>query len=283
MGLAFSFPMFSSIKRTGGQRLEIQNLLPAYDFTAHQDFMNEFGDILKPAMSQIKWLLILYLLLNIFFTGGILQMCKSDSPNSKGLQNFFLGGQQHFGKIALTLLLFFLIQLGVALIVWIPTMASLSGGLEELSSEIVYVQRVLFAVITNVILFTFVSMLSDYVKVGIVRSSDSGYFKIFGRQLGIALKNIGNTYVLYLFQMILFIILFSVYFILDGWIENSSPLGIFLLFIVQQVIIIKRISIRVWGLSATWHMNQLISSNPEQKESDKDSLPIIGTSEMLLN
>ncbi|MFC2125693.1 hypothetical protein ACFLU5_12865 [Bacteroidota bacterium] len=279
LGIAFSLPIFSSVKNTAGNRLEIQNLLTSFDYTAYQDFMIEFGHIFKPVRSQVKWMVLVFLLLNIFFTGGILQLCQSNWPATSTFGKFMTGGQRHFGKIALTVFLFFLIQGIVALIIWVPAIISLSGGLESKSSEIPYVNTIIFAAILHIILFSFVSMISDYVKVGIVREENSRYFKVFGQQFVAAIKNIGNTYGLFMIHVLLLVILFTFYFILEDLINNDTAASIFLLFIIQQIVIIKRIGLRIFGLSSAWNMNQQIL--PVKIDSKRDTTSIMSASGMI--
>jgi len=279
LGLVFSLPLRSSLVSTAGHRLEIQQLLTSFDYTAYTDYINEFGDIFKPLVSQVKWLVIAYLLLHIFFTGGIFHMCNSRFTDSSTVKDFFTGGQKFFGRIALNQLIFLLIQIGIMLVVWVPTVIMLSGGLEKASSEKPYVNTIIVAVIITILLTAVGSMISDYVKAGLIRDENSKYFKVFAKQFSIAVKNFGNTFGLYLVQVALFVLLFWIYFIIEKSIGNNSGWSILLLFVIQQIVIFKRISLRVFGLSSAWYMNEQLS--PHKKETGNDSMSILGLTEMI--
>ena len=72
LALVVMLPFRSSVAAGFGQSMLSDALLNGFDFTSFSEFMRQSAAKVTGFFSQVKWMVALYLFLNILFAGGIL-------------------------------------------------------------------------------------------------------------------------------------------------------------------------------------------------------------------
>lgn len=147
LALAFTLGMqvFEVMKASIGNSLNLNTLLLQYDHTVVMDFLKVHGGSITPLVGQLRWLLLVWMIIAVFLDAGMLYAATSP-PQASG-RDFWEGGARYFFKflgISLFFLLLFLIWTGLLLL---PIAMTIQPSLEYFSSEKYTVWLLLFAIL----------------------------------------------------------------------------------------------------------------------------------------
>ena len=95
LGLILAFTFNSMMTKNLGGRFALYDLLHDFNFTVYFDFMNHYGDMIRPLIGSMVWLGFFYFFFTVFFSGGILKLFEGSSIKSKS-QAFFAGSAKFF-------------------------------------------------------------------------------------------------------------------------------------------------------------------------------------------
>jgi hypothetical protein len=250
LGLVVALPFYNTLKAEDQDSMAFLNLLNGFDYTVYSDFMHRSARAISPLMSVGRWLGLLYVVLSIFFAGGIL--LRFSQPNNFFSNGLFWQGCAHYLSRFLRLfgvtLLFVVVGGGLWLVI---------GSLISVAVNDSFTERGLFWIGTGFFaLFALTATLflciGDYAKVIMFREDETNAFRAFGRAGRLVLQNPGRTYGLYWVLILLGTGLFGIYFLLDEAITASNWLTIILLFIIQQTLIFARVGLKVWWLGIAY-------------------------------
>ena len=254
LGLLVALPFYNTLKVEGQNSLAFLNLLDGFDYTVFSDFMHRSARAISPLMSVGRWLGILYVLLSVFFSGGILWwVSRTDHthPNEPFRVSTFLSACSHyvgrFMRLFGVTLLFVLVGAGIWLVI---------GTLVSMALSDSFTERGLFWIgLAFFILFTLTATLllciGDYAKVIMFGEDERGAFRAFGRAGRLVLRSPGKTYGLYWLLIALGTVLFGLYFLLDDLILMNGWFTILLMGVVQQALVFARTGLKVWSLALT--------------------------------
>jgi hypothetical protein len=93
MALLLALPFMGFLKNSFGSSMLTENLLEGFNFTAFSNLMYYHKDGLDAILGNIKWILVVYFLLNIFLTGGIIRTLNKEKFTTG---NFFSGAAYNF-------------------------------------------------------------------------------------------------------------------------------------------------------------------------------------------
>lgn len=245
LGLLILLPSYATLKSEAGPSMAFSQLLDGFDSTVYSDFMAASMKAVSPLLSVGRWLGALWLVLSVFFTGGILQQFSQAQPFE--LSTFLAHCTPYFGRFFRLLgvtLLFLLVSLLIPLLIG----GLIGGALFESVTE-----RELFFVglVTGLVAVgfgTLVLCIGDYARVWLFREAGNSAFRAFGKAGRFVLSHPGKTYGPYALLMLLGTGLFGLYFLLDDLIGLQNWPTIFLMFLVQQAFIALRIFLKVWNL-----------------------------------
>lgn len=252
LGLLVALPMYATLKKLDDNSLAFMNLLPAFDFTVYNDFMEVNGKSISPLLSVGRWVGVLYLFLSVFFTGGILlQFTQSASPIR--LESFWQACSHYFRRnlslLGLTLLMV-LVAFGI------PFVASI---LVAVIAEDSFTERGWFFIgfsgfLIGLVLATLVLCISDYAKVILFREDERNAFRAFGQAGRLVLRHLPATFGRYWLMILTGTALFGLYFLIDSLIGLYNWPTIVLMFVIQQAFIFSRIALKVWNLGLVYEV-----------------------------
>ncbi|KAB7729096.1 hypothetical protein F5984_15720 [Rudanella paleaurantiibacter] len=262
LGLLVALPLFSTLTAEDADSLAPLRMLPGFDYTVYSDFMAENEKAVSPLLRVGRWVGVAYLLLSVFFAGGILyrftQPGFAQPGNTKpGLGfrtvDFWRASSTYFGRYLRLLGVTGLFVFSAGLI-WLVI-----GALAIVALTDTFTERGLFGIGAGAfglfsIAVTFILCVGDYAKVIMFRDDERGAFRAFGTAVRFVWRNLRATYGRYWLLIGLGTGLFGLYFVLDELIGMSNWFTIGLMLLIQQAFILSRIVLKVWNLGIAYNL-----------------------------
>lgn len=224
-------------------------LIGGFDFTLFNDFLNQYPEFLRLMSRQSVVVGILFILLYIFLTGGILTRLKNMETDLHRLDNFWAGCGKYFWRLLRLFFYFALIHLGVAGLFFSIFTWSVQGGLEYFTSEAAIFYRAKICLFFYVFVALFFFMVHDYAKVMVVTGNRRSVFWEFWGAFKWVIKNIGTTFGLYLLLFGLFALVSVLYGMADGVIHRMGIPSL-VLFLTGQIYVLLQIGFKLTNLGS---------------------------------
>lgn len=247
LGLILATPLYNMLQTESQNSLEFEKLLTGFDFTVISDFLSQGRKSLRPFWLLSLALSAIYLILNIFFAGGIL--AQFTKRGSFTLDNFFKNSAQHFGRFLLVFLFELVALLGVAIISFVCMGISLLAS--EGSTEPVQLAWLTPALLFSGFLLTIVLNIGHYAKVILFKNISVSAWAGFWKAAGYLLHNF-KTMRIYWAILIMAVALVLLYLFIESAIGMTSAFKIGIMFILQQVFIFCRVFVKIWMLSGAF-------------------------------
>ena len=238
--LAVAIPFASVLSTAIGYSDALTPLATSFNYTAFSDFMREHGEGLSAVFSVGRWLIPLYIILQIFLNGGIINAFRKNDK-SYSLGDFYKNCTAYFWKYLKVFLIILVFHIIAIIMVIIPLAIVFSGGIEKVESEITYWTASYWGLGIYFILFTMIMVVSDYSKILLTKDNSNGVFRTVFRAWKLVFQHFVKMYGLFLINFLVIAGFYWIYWQLKDVI-NPSTLGIaFVLLLVQQIINIIRI------------------------------------------
>ncbi len=264
--LLAAIPLSNFLKDKLGKSLAPKRMLPDFDYTIYQDFMNEYGDTFSLIMGQSRLIFVIYFFLSIFLVGGILAILKNHGDKFS-FQAFRSGCTVYFWRM-LRLTFYFLIIHGIILGAFSSLIyfGKFHQGLDAVESEVEMINAVKYMLPLYLIFASFFFLIQDYAKIHVVHKNPKWLFFSFWRSFAIVFNNFLKTYPLYLLNMLTFAIIFAVfwYFRLSNNMESAGAIAI--IFVIGQAFIFARIGTKLINLGSATLMYQSIMKDELENE-----------------
>lgn len=250
MGLLVALPMYATLTAEDGNSLAPLQLLPSFDYTVYSDFMAQSRKAISPLLSVGRWMGLAYLLLSVFFAGGILYRFAQPGATFR-MVDFWRAASTYFGRYMRLLGVLVLFVFSAAFI-WLIIGTLLIIGFEDTFTErglfwIGFGFFVLFAMAATLML-----CIGDYAKVLMFCEDETNAFRAFGRATGVVRRNLPATYGRYLLLIAIGAGLFGLYFLFDDLIGMSNWPTILIMVVIQQAFILSRLLLKVWNLGMAY-------------------------------
>ncbi|GAB4010682.1 hypothetical protein GCM10028808_22280 [Spirosoma migulaei] len=273
LGLLAALPFYNTLKVEDQNSLAFLNLLNGFDYTIYSDFMNRSQRVISPLISVGRWLGLVYIVLSVFFAGGILlRFSQPNNPFNAGL--FWQGCSHYFGRflrLVLVTLLFVVIGGGLWLVAGSLVGVVFNDTLTERGQF--WIGAIFFALFA--LTATLLLCIGDYAKVLMFREDEHNAFRAFGQAGRLVLRNLARTYGLYVVLILIGTGLFGVYFILDEAILMSNWLTILIMFFIQQSMIFARVGLKVWSLGTAYNQYAKLPRPIPVPQSVQVAIPLI--------
>lgn len=247
LGLMLAAPLYNVLQSEAQGSLEFNKLIGGFDLTVIIDFLSTSGKKLPPFWLLGFVLSLLYLVLNIFFAGGILSQFAL--RGTFRISDFLKNSAQYFGKFLLVFLIELVALLGICIIsfIFLGVVLLVSDG----STEPVQMAWLTPFFLISGFLFTIVLNIGNYAKVILFKNLSLNAWLGFWKATNYIFQNF-KTMRIYWAIIAVAIILVLVYLFLESAIGMNSPFKIFVMFIVQQAFIFGRVFIKMWMLSGAF-------------------------------
>lgn len=256
LALLFILPFHSVLVTEIGQSLEIRHMLEAYRHTVVADFLNVAGKQIFTLIGQIKWILLLYVFVSIFFSAGLMFVF---TQTEKGVNLIIKGGLKFFWRYLKLTACIWSLQLLIAIIFYGPFLTQAMGGLDGIHHEINFFRLGFVGMAIHIPIAVFLFALADFAKAHLVVNQEKSVLKALWQVIKIFRAFFSQTYLLYVLNGLLIACIYGIYLLLADWIGMSLGHTIFMVFILQQLISIMRIAAKVVRLGSTFSMLKQLS------------------------
>ena len=259
LALLIVFPLYSITNTEIGASLNVNSLLERFSWSVFSDFFRDNSGAIKAVLSQVKWILLIYWLLSVFFAGGIIRTLNEDKFS---MASFFHGAGFNFFRFLGISIIVLLLHMLVILIIYIPAFLIITESDFGSETPIVITLGIAFAL--HAFLLVWLFALNDYSKFYAVLHNKNS-LNAFAGGFRYVLKKFGKAYFLYLFLLILPAASVYGYFRADAEIDTHTKNGLIAAFFVQQGFIILRIWFRIWIFASPLKMYK--------RDFEKQSIP----------
>lgn len=247
LGLTLAAPLYNVLQSEAEGSLEFSKLVAGFDLTVIIDFLNKHGKAL-PRFWLLGFVLsLIYLVLNLFFAGGILSQFAL--RGTFRINEFLKNSTKYFSKFLLVFLIEFVALLGVCIVSFIFIGVSLIAS--DGSTEPVQMAWLTPSLLLSGFLFTVVLNIGNYAKVVLFKNFSLNAWLGFWKATNYIFHNF-KTMRIYWAIMVVAVILVLVYLFLESAIGMNSAFKIFVMFIVQQFFVFGRVFMKMWMLSGAF-------------------------------
>lgn len=240
LALTIGLQVYQVFGASIGNSLSLDGLKAGNAHMVINDLLNTHGASLSPLLGQVRWMVIVYLIVAAFVHGGIwYTLIKGYDKTS-----IWIGGATYFLKmlmIGVVMSLIFIIWTGL---VWGPYLSKIRYWMEHLPSE----EPILWGGIAIAILWSvgaiFIFVASSFCKILVIRDQKKVGAAIWKSIKGSIRKTWKCIPVLFVF-FVLIALLYLMHSFVDDWTFLSTTLGVFLLFVIQQLIVWIKIGLRI--------------------------------------
>jgi len=228
LGIVIIYPVYNKIKNITDASLWADKILERFNFTFFSEFLLKYPSIFDNIKLSVFVIGLFYILITIFFAGGILKIFKNEG---KFDAFSFFGG---CGKYFLRFFRLFLYSI-IFYIAFIIIFAIINS--------VFVVSNFTSFIIMAIILIAglcFVDMLFDYAKIDSVYSDNRKMYKSVWKTLKFVFKNFFKVIFLYSIIFVIGVVLFLLFNYISKVTAATSSSGIIILFIIQQVYIISK-------------------------------------------
>lgn len=248
VALLAAIPLFKLLNAQLGHSLAIEKLMPGFDFTVFMDFIHEHGIAFEAVIGQSQFLLLVFLLLYIFLTGGILTTFK-DLPKAFDWKDFWSGSAAWFWRF-FRLTIYFLILHGVLIVIFVGIYQLWLDNSQILLSDQALYRSLVTIICVYLIFATLLVMLHDYTKIHIIHNEPQWLYRSMLETSQLVFKNFGATFGLYLLNLLTFLVLAGIYYLIREVIAPNSGWTILILLIIGQLFVMGRVGMKLLNLSS---------------------------------
>ncbi len=247
-GLLIALSYRSSFEEAIGRFISPGNLLNGFDFTAYSELMEFEGEKISAATSQAVWLVIFYVFVSLFISGGIIFSLKN--KGSKGnLLSLITGGSRFFWRFLKLNFYTMVVHLIIASIIYTPFAILVMNSFEHAATEksvfFLFLPFGIFHLIVMLYLFT----INNYAKFALVHNNSRKVLRSLWSAVKFVSGKFFGAYTLTLLLLIVPIVLLIGYMKLSGSLQMTSGMMILVVFILQQIYVWLRVANKVWFLA----------------------------------
>lgn len=252
LGLILTGAFNAMLTSTISSRPEMYKLLHDFNYKIYSDFMNNYGDFIRPLINQMIWFGIFYFFFTIFFAGGILKYFEVLTIKSKS-QAFFAGCAKYFWRFLRLGVYVILIQLAVMITIAVPFGLIFIDAVDHSPEPALFTIFLIWAGV-HLLFFLLISIISDYAKIILVKEDSKKVLRTLLIALKFTLKKIYLTYPLYILLLVIPILLTFAYFWIDSILGMNTILTVILTGLIQQMFIWARMFSKVWILGSEYEL-----------------------------
>jgi hypothetical protein len=216
--------------------------------------------------------LILYMLLNVFLSGGILGRLNAEEEKVS-VKDFFADCGRYFWRF----FRLFLLSIPVYLI-FVMLLYTIAGSLLRIFTKNAVTEWP--SLITSnlktvifILLFSIVNMVLDYTKIKLVLTDNNKVFKGFWSAVKFVFRRFFKAWALYLMVGLVFVIASFIYLEISTALPGNSMGLIFVTFLLHQVFIMSRLWVKLDFYAAQMSYYRIHSPEPEPAVSAPAPIP----------
>jgi hypothetical protein len=247
--LPFAYALRSILMAAAGTSMDYGVLLSGFDFTLIFDLARSQRCALGALSEAAVGAAVAFFSLNVFLSGGVLTTVRQDGITVTAA-DFFAGAARYCGRFFRLAAIVF----GGGALVVVPLLAvvfTLLGLWEDgAQSEIPQTIVMGLEVLCLLLMLVPVVMVYDYSRIDTVLTDGSSMRRSAWRGVRFVYRRLGRTIKLQIVLVALFLLLAAVYLAFVELLGTSSLAGLIATMIVQQLYVVQRIGLRIFGFAA---------------------------------
>ena len=256
--LLIALAYWSSFKSAIGNFMSPGNLLNGFDYTAYTELMRFEGEKISAATSQAFLLIIFYVFVGLFISGGII-FSLNDKSSKSNLLSLLTGGSRFFWRFLKLNFYSMVVHLIIMAIIYLPFTLLVVNSFESATTEKSTFFLFLPFGIIHLIIMIYLFTINNYAKFALVHNNSRKALSLLWAAAKFVTRKFFNTYSLALLLLVVPIIFLLGYLKISGFLEMNSGLMILIVFLVQQIYVWLRMACKVWFLSG--HFEYYLMNN----------------------
>ena len=240
LAITIGLQVYQVIDASIGRSVSLEGLRVGNAHMVINDLLNVHGASLSPLVGQIRWMIVIYLIIASFVHAGTWYVLI----NKLNTTGFWQGGAKYFFRSLLIGGFHLILMLIISALIWIPYMSKIRYWMEYLPNEapIVWIGLAVFLLWMGIMIYLFLS--TSFAKIALIKDEES-VFSSLKRGLIMAGKKMLQVLPIFLLFALSIVILYSIHIWVDETSIMNTSFGIFLLFAIQQGIVWLKIALRI--------------------------------------
>jgi hypothetical protein len=247
--LPFAYALRATLMTAAGSSTDYGVLLSGFDFSLIFDLVRSQRGALGALFDAAVGAALAYFALNVFLSGGILATVRQDGM-AVTAADFFAGAARYCGRFFRLAAIVF----GGGMLVVVPLLATVFAllGLWEGGAQSEIPQTIVMGLELLCVLLMLVPvvMVYDYARIDTVLTDGAAMRRSAWRGVRFVYRRLGRTIKLQILLVLLFLLLAAVYVALVELLGTSSLTALVATVIVQQLFVVQRIGLRIFGFAA---------------------------------
>ncbi|MCB0565461.1 MAG: hypothetical protein KDD01_13895, partial [Phaeodactylibacter sp.] len=220
----------------------------------------EYGQGLSAILDASLGFLLLYLLLSILLTGGVLQVFRQLLEPFRWV--IFRQGCFRFFWPLLRLTVYFTLMHAalLAFFGWVFYLSTHGFAIFQMETEFELVRPLYFILPIYLLVAVAFFMVQDYAKVHVVQVDEALLTRPIRQTFGLVFRNFGPFFLLYLLNIASLLLLFVGYWWVAGRIQVASGATIAIAFFLGQAFLSGRVGLRLLNLASATYLYQKVIS-----------------------
>jgi hypothetical protein len=211
------------------------------------------------------FLIFIGFIINIFLAGGQFSFVRRET-GSRTLSEFFRTSAKNFWSfLVISVLVRLLLNFVTGLTFGVPVLIlSMSDSL----SMNAIIAIAVFAVLASVVVISVLLLVADYARAWQVTSEKPACFTAIGFGFREAFSRFWSSFPLMLLILIIQVLFILIVFrLISGWIPSTGG-GVFLLFIISQILFCIRIFLKVWRFGSVTTLMKINSDTVPDRNAE---------------
>lgn len=257
-------PLKASLKAALGKSMVTEKLMDGINFDVLGDMGTTFRSIGASLFSGIILLSLIALLINVFIAGGLFDSLKKGSERLTS-GTFFRASAKNFWSFLIISAILYLIAIALILIV-IVVPVSIAGNSESAPEGIVF-RTLVISCSAFLVFIPVIILVADYARAWQASNIQNACFKAIGYGFSQTFRNFFSSFALMIIMIVFQALLGVVVFKLIAGYTPGTGGGLFLLFIISQLLLIVKIYLKVlrYGSVTSLMEENLITKKEEIK------------------
>ncbi len=239
-----TLPLYFFVSKNFKHSLTADSMLEKFSLY----WLSDIAYMLRDYQPLVWWPMItaalLYFLMQIYFTGGLLGSLNSWLEEDS-LSGFVANGGRFFTKFFKLFLLTLPLYIVALLVFPALTAKAFSAYVDNALNEWPVQYVFLIKTFIMIVLFTCVNMLADYSKIIIVQEENKGAFKALISAARFVFGRYFKAWGLYWLLVLFFLLISVIYMETENLIPGNSIILIVIVFFLQQIYMLIRFWIKV--------------------------------------
>lgn len=254
LAVILSIPLNSYLNTTVGDTLAFDSSKFHFDFILIGDFLNNYGLGLQPIIQQSLVFLVLYYLIQVFFSGGILDTIHAENSESKSFWRSCLKWFFDMFRVSL----YALLAQAALIALFVLFFVSLLGGVSPFDIEDEGNMIIIFWIVFPIYLLfaALILCIRDYVKIKHIKGNRKWLNRTIIQTSAWVFRHVYLIIPLFALHVLLFYITNYVYQWIKFGLTGDSAWMLFGLFLVVQGFVFLRLGIRIVHLISVRMFNE---------------------------